>query len=94
MSSEYTARLAWETTDRETRKTVQRWKTVRRDDGVVIGEHVEERLPWGSVSKTVLWGTCDTDHKMRETLELWGVDMRLSADAERNNDRLEFLGKS
>ena len=31
---------------------------------------------------------------MRETLELWGVDMRLSADAERNNDRLEFLGKS
>lgn len=83
-SSDYVGLFAWETLDRETGNRVERWKTVRRSDGVVIGEHLEEVSGYGVCIRT-LWGKCDTDRTRRGDLQMWGIPFRLCADAESNN---------
>ena len=71
---DYVARYAWTTEDRESGNKVHRYKTVRRSDGVVVGEHLEMEYPWPSIArgKRWLWGTCDTDSESREMFQMWG----------------------
>lgn len=79
MAVDYVARFAWTTTDRETGDRYHRFKTIRRSDGVVIGEHIEMQMRWPSLGYGIqrLWGVCDTDRESREMFQLWGCDNNL-----------------
>jgi hypothetical protein len=60
----------WTTRNPETGRTVGHYKTLRNDDGVCVGEHIEENCDYGRILRRIS-GNPDMDYTSREDMAVW-----------------------